>query len=158
MHTQMDSQICFFFFNFLMFIYFWESVSTSRGGAKRERRHSSKQAPGSELSAQSLMWGSNPRAVRSWPELNRLSPRGAHSCSSLSSDISVVYKHFVFPKPQTKCRQSGALNFLRTLASFPLDTLIVLHIFQAEMSELLPVFNCLFTSLLLFNIIALRIA
>ena len=28
-----------------------------------------KQAPGSELSAQSLTWGSNSRTVRSWPEL-----------------------------------------------------------------------------------------
>ena len=42
----------------------------SEGGAEREREtQNPKQAPGSELSAQSLTWGSNPRTVRSWPEL-----------------------------------------------------------------------------------------
>ena len=35
-------------------------------GAEREREtRNPKQAPGSELSAQSLMWGSNSQAVRS---------------------------------------------------------------------------------------------
>ena len=35
-----------------------------RGGAERGRQNP-KQAPGSKLSAQSLMWGSNPWTVRS---------------------------------------------------------------------------------------------
>ena len=45
--------------------YFWERQSTSRGGADRERKtqNQKKQAPSSELSAQSPMWGSN-----SWTE------------------------------------------------------------------------------------------
>ena len=41
----------------------------SGGGAERESETQNlKQAPGSELSAQSLMWGLNPQAVRSGPE------------------------------------------------------------------------------------------
>ena len=40
------------------------------GEGQRERETQNvKQAPGSELSAQSPMWGLNSRAVRSWPEL-----------------------------------------------------------------------------------------
>ena len=39
-------------------------------GMQREREtENRKQAPGSELSAQSLMWGLNSQTVRSWPEL-----------------------------------------------------------------------------------------
>ena len=55
-----------------MFIYFWERERQRAwaGEGQREReRQNPKQAPGSELSAQSLMWGSNSRTVRSWPEL-----------------------------------------------------------------------------------------
>ena len=41
----------------------------SGGGAERERgTQDPKQVPGSELSAQSPMWGLNSRTVRSWPE------------------------------------------------------------------------------------------
>ena len=43
-----------------------ERQSMRRGEGQRERKtQNPKQAPGSELSAQSLMQGSNPRAVRS---------------------------------------------------------------------------------------------
>ena len=51
--------------------------------AEREReRQNLKQAPGSELSAQSPMWGSNSQTARSWPGwmLNRLSHPGAPIC------------------------------------------------------------------------------
>ena len=44
----------------------------SGGGAERERERETqnpKQAPGSELSAQSPTRGSNPQTARSWPEL-----------------------------------------------------------------------------------------
>ena len=54
---------------FLMFIYFErerERQSVSRGGAEREREAQNlKQAPGSERSAQSPMWGSNSPTARS---------------------------------------------------------------------------------------------
>ena len=40
-----------------------ERQSMSGGGAERETQNR-KQAPGSELSAQSLMWGLNPQAER----------------------------------------------------------------------------------------------
>ena len=51
-----------------MFIYFLREREREhkQGRGKRERETQNlKQAPGSELSAQSLMWGSNPQTVRS---------------------------------------------------------------------------------------------
>ena len=60
-----------------MLIYFYERerereregghVHMSRGGAEREEGRESKAS--SELSAQSLTWGLNPRTTRSSPEL-----------------------------------------------------------------------------------------
>ena len=45
------------------------------GEGQREREtQNPKQAPGSELSAQSLTWGSNPWTVRSRPELKSDAP------------------------------------------------------------------------------------
>ena len=42
----------------------------SWGGAEREKETQNlKQAPGSELLAQSPTWGSNPQTGRLWPEL-----------------------------------------------------------------------------------------
>ena len=41
----------------------------SGGGLRARETQNPKQAPGSELSAQSLMRGLNPQTVRSWPEL-----------------------------------------------------------------------------------------
>ena len=56
---------------FLMFIYFWErereTECEQQKGRERERENL-KQNPGSELSAQSPMQGSNPQTVGSWPE------------------------------------------------------------------------------------------
>ena len=51
-----------------MCIYFWEREKETecKQGRKTQNR---KQAPGSERSAQSPAWGSNPRTMRSWPEL-----------------------------------------------------------------------------------------
>ena len=57
---------------FSMFICFWESARARvhTGEEHRDRvTQNLKQAPGSELSAQSLMRSSNPRAMKSWPEL-----------------------------------------------------------------------------------------
>ena len=51
---------------FLMFI--MERQSMSMGGAERGGTQNLRQAPGSELSAQSWRQGSNPWTVRSWPE------------------------------------------------------------------------------------------
>ena len=45
-----------------------ERKSTS-GEGQREETQNLKEAPGSELTAQSLMWGSNSQTVRSGPEL-----------------------------------------------------------------------------------------
>ena len=61
----------FFFFNFIYFLERereTERQSMSREGQREEETQNLKQAPGSELSAQSPMWGSNPRATRSPPE------------------------------------------------------------------------------------------
>ena len=52
-----------------MFIFERQRESTSRGGAQSEReKQNSKQAPGSELSAQSPTRGSNQQTERLWPE------------------------------------------------------------------------------------------
>ena len=49
-----------------MFIFEKERDSASGGGAKREReRQNQEQTPGSELPAQSLMWGLNSQTRRS---------------------------------------------------------------------------------------------
>ena len=49
-----------------MFIYFRERDRVETGEGQREREiQNLKQAPGSKLSAQSLMWGSNSRTARS---------------------------------------------------------------------------------------------
>ena len=47
-----------------------DRASMSREGAERDSEtQNPKQAPGSELSAESPMWGLNSQTVRSWPEL-----------------------------------------------------------------------------------------
>ena len=52
-----------------MFIYFWETETAQvREGQRKKETESPKQAPGSELSAQSPTRGSNSRTVRSRPE------------------------------------------------------------------------------------------
>ena len=69
---------------FLTFIYLWETergrVGAEEGQRERETQNT-KQAAGSELSAQSLTQGPNSQTARSWPEpksgrLNRLSHPG----------------------------------------------------------------------------------
>ena len=56
----------FFFFNVYLFLREREErKSTSRGGAEREGDTESEAAPGSQLSAQSWMWGLYPCTVRS---------------------------------------------------------------------------------------------
>ena len=54
-----------------MFIYFWETERdrAQAGDGQGEETQNLKQAPGSELSAQSPTQGSNSQTVRSWPEL-----------------------------------------------------------------------------------------
>ena len=61
----------FFFFFFLTFIQFWKAEGDrawmGEGQRKRDTQNL-KQAPGSELSAQSPMRDSNSRTATSWPE------------------------------------------------------------------------------------------
>ena len=56
------------FFYFFKFVYFWERESVQVGRNREGERENLKQAPGSELSAQNLTWGSSSRTTRSWPE------------------------------------------------------------------------------------------
>ena len=57
---QATSRTEVFFLNFLIFIYFWERDSVWAGKEQRDTHtQNAKQAPGSELSAQSPMWSSN---------------------------------------------------------------------------------------------------
>ena len=54
---------------FKCFIYFWDRDRARAGEGQREREtQNPKQAPGSELSAQRPIWGSNSQTRRSWPE------------------------------------------------------------------------------------------
>ena len=55
--------VCLFF---LTFIHFWDSASG--GGQSKRETQNPKQAPGSKLSSQSPMRGSNLRTMRSWPK------------------------------------------------------------------------------------------
>ena len=55
-----------------MFLFIFETErdrAWAGEGQKEAKTPNMKQAPGSELSAQNPMWGSNSRTVRSWPEL-----------------------------------------------------------------------------------------
>ena len=88
-HTMYNSNPAKFIETYLIFFYvFYYLFLTERdraraGVGQREREtQNPKQAPGSELSAQSPTRGLNPRTVRSWPELkldmlNQLSHLGA---------------------------------------------------------------------------------
>ena len=74
--------LVYFLFYFVFNVYLFLRDREWAGEEQREREtQNPKQVPGSELSAQSPSWGSNPQTVRSWPEpksdLNRLSHPGA---------------------------------------------------------------------------------
>ena len=81
-------------FFFKVYLFLRESMHEWWGGGGRERgRQNLKQAPGSKLSAQSLMQGSNPRATRcdlsqSWL-LNRLSHPDAPKKGESFTDVCV---------------------------------------------------------------------
>ena len=68
--------------------------------AEREREtQTSSQAPGSELSAQSLTRGSNSQAVRSWPEpKSDAQPTEPPRCPVLTESLN----HFVVKKYHKK--------------------------------------------------------
>ena len=61
----------YIFLIFFKFIHFWEGAEEQRHTHTHTHTHTQnpKQAPGSELSSQSPMWGSNSQTTRSWPEL-----------------------------------------------------------------------------------------
>ena len=54
--------------SFVTFLFIFERQRMSGGRAERESTQDPRQAPGSELSAQSRTWGWNPQAERSGPE------------------------------------------------------------------------------------------
>ena len=56
------------FFNVYLFILRERDRAWAGEGQRERETQNPKQAPGSELSAQSPTWGSNPPAVRLWPE------------------------------------------------------------------------------------------
>lgn len=60
------NDLSFFFFFFNVYLFLRERETECEPGSGRERgRQNPKQAPGSELSAQSPTWGLNPRTMRS---------------------------------------------------------------------------------------------
>ena len=65
-HSTLQIHAVYLFFNIYSFLRDRERQSMSRGGAEREgETQNPKQAPGSELSAQSPTQGSNSRNMRS---------------------------------------------------------------------------------------------
>ena len=54
---------------FLMYVYFEREREQAEEGQREQGTQNPKQAPGSELPAESPMRGSNSRTMRSWPEL-----------------------------------------------------------------------------------------
>ena len=74
----MENRILFFYLKniFLTFIYFWETDRDRAGVGEGQRENETqnlKQAPGSELSAQSPMWGSNSQTeIMTWAEVGCL--------------------------------------------------------------------------------------
>ena len=87
-----------------MFIYFWHRERDRAWvgqGAEREREtQNQKQAPGSELSAQSPMQGSNSQTARSWPELKSNAqptepPRRPREVILIKYHIWMNPKHFL---------------------------------------------------------------
>ena len=92
--NKKDTYLVDFFFNVYLFL---RDKETAWAGEKQRERETQnlKQTPGSELSAQSLTWGLNPRTARSWPEpktLNQLSHPGApykHSILKIATEGSL---------------------------------------------------------------------
>ena len=69
-HCSFSSFFFFLFFLVFLFIFETERDTIWAGEGQREgETQNLKQAPGSEVSAQSLTRSSNSRSVRSWPEL-----------------------------------------------------------------------------------------
>ena len=61
-----------YFFDVYLFIFEREKAQAGKGGERERKRQNPRQAPGSELSAQSPMWGSNSQTVEScmtWAEV-----------------------------------------------------------------------------------------
>ena len=89
-----------------MFIYFErererqrqrQRQSVSREGQRERETQNLKQAPGSELSAQSPTWGSNSWAVRSWPELKSdAQPTEPPRCPELFSLKRLILRYVNF--------------------------------------------------------------
>ena len=83
----------------MLIIYFWERQSASRGRSRERETQDPKQAPGSELSAQSLTLGSSPTKL--WDHdlsqsgtLNQLSHTGAPEDGILNVKQQVLGSQF----------------------------------------------------------------
>ena len=113
----MDS--IFIFFN----IYFLERErqSKAREGQRERETQNQKQAPGSELSAQSLKQGLKPQTVRSWPSrsrsLNQLSHPGAptiyYSSIAIMTSQNLSFKICAFPNWHINKHVNKSFIFIR---------------------------------------------
>ena len=68
----LEGHVLFFFFFKNVYLLLWDRESDRAWvweGQREEETHNPKRTSGSELSTQSLTWGSNPQTARSWPEL-----------------------------------------------------------------------------------------
>ena len=85
-------EVVLLIFNFFLMFIFKRQREHKWGRSGERGRQNPQQAPGSELSVQSLTWGSNSWTARSWPELksavNHLSHPGAPSPFSFLNFVS----------------------------------------------------------------------
>ena len=101
--SMLEFKKIFFFFKFFFNVYLFlrQRETAHEWGRVRERETQNlKQAPGSELWAQSPTRGSNSRTARSWPEpksaLNRLSHPGAPKIVFFKLGICYIGLYFFF--------------------------------------------------------------
>ena len=96
-----DMKSVLFFFKFIYL--FWEREREREREGERERERESQ--AGSGLWAQSLMWGSNPRTVRSWlepkPRVRRVSDWATHA--PLKSVLDANWGSWIQSLRRDKC-------------------------------------------------------
>ena len=122
-----------FSFNFVN-VYFWErerereraSERVPEQGRGREKRETQnlKQAPGSNLSAQNPMWGSNPQTGESWPEVMSVLNRVSHPGTPLLFSVYWSFTSLVRLIPRYFMVFSAIVNEINSLISLSAASLL----------------------------------
>ena len=117
-----------------MFIYFWvtERYKTWAGEEQGKRETQNlKQAPGSELSAQNPIWGSNPQTMGSWPEQMsdaQLTEPPRCPLGGICSRLSLASGGFQQSWSSLFCSCYSDLAFLITRPSASISLCLCVHI------------------------------